>query len=84
MSIRTLVEVNHDRLSDIKKNPKEFVDAMLHAIEAGGTYEQMNNDDGYAGDSHSRFWSKGGAVKYSRHHSGKCPTEMGDKPYVAL
>jgi hypothetical protein len=84
MSIRTLIEINHDKLHDIEKDPEGFVKRMCDAIRAGGTYQQMHSDDGYTGDTHGRFWAAGGAVKYSRHHSSECPTEKAGKPYVHL
>lgn len=84
MSIRTLVEINHDRLQDIERNPAEFVKCMAAAIRCGGTHQQMMNNDGYDGDTHRRLWSVGGAVKYSRHHSDECPAEKAGKSFVAL
>lgn len=74
MSIRTLVEINHDHLHKIESNPEEFVKWLVAAALEGGTCEQRNTDDGYCGETHMQLWMAGGAVKHQRHHSSPCPT----------
>ncbi len=75
MSIRTLVEINHDRLGDIEADPQEFVKRLTRAIQAGGLYADAHDRGARVTDAHARLWMAGAKIKHQRHHTNDCPTE---------
>lgn len=60
MSIRTLIEFNHDYIRDIEKNPDQFLEDIMTALREGS----------FANDNQQTF-----KVKWTRHHSDTCPVE---------
>jgi len=61
MSIRTLVEFNHDFIRELEEEPERACEEILAALR----------------DPHSRrlHYSNLFRVKHSRHHSEDCPIE---------
>ncbi len=67
MSIRTLIEVNHDYLHEIEDDSEEFVTELLKALRDG-----LNP---FSDDSGSFFRGRSFTIKWSRHHSDECPVD---------
>jgi len=66
MSIRTLVEINHDYLHRMRDHPQEFVEALWHHLSGSG-YEGRE------------LWDGARAYR-SRHHSDPWPWERETEP----
>lgn len=64
MSMRTLVEFNHDMGHKIESRPEEFVAAVLELIRAGES-ERVSD----------RLAAFGVKTLMSRHHSTRCRVE---------
>ena len=71
MSIRTLIEINHDCLHKIEKDPESFGKALIKVLEMGGINSSVSN---YQDEAHAELRRRGAAVKHQRHHSSPCPT----------
>lgn len=64
MSIRTLVEFNHDYIRELEENPDQVVKDLLQIL-LHNTMNPLCKPD-----------SQLMKLKWSRHHSDDCPTDI--------
>lgn len=66
MSIRTIVEFNHDRAHQIASNPDEFINLLGQALNSGSN------------ECWARLERFGIRAVNGRHHSVRATVEVGD------
>lgn len=61
MSVRTLIELNHDRAAEIIRDPQAFVDAILEQLACASVHRRI----------------PGGQILVTRHHSERVLYDWG-------